>query len=74
MAHFSLPLFLPRLQEGGPYFPPLALECADLQRLIAFGGEALQLRDLWGAATIHYSCLLYRFHGHHYLEKVIRMT
>ena len=43
MDDFILPLFLPRFQQVGSYFPHPSLQRADLQWWIASGGEALQL-------------------------------
>ena len=45
MDHFCLPLLLNGFQQIGSYFPHAALECANVQRLIASGGAALQLPE-----------------------------
>jgi hypothetical protein len=41
MDHFFSPLILEGFKQVGSYFPHSALVGADLQRLIASGGEAL---------------------------------
>jgi hypothetical protein len=45
MHDFILPLFLPRFQQVGSYFPHPALQGTNLQGLIASGGAALQLPE-----------------------------
>ena len=45
MDHFSLPLLLNGFQQVGSYFSHPALERADLQWLIASGGETLQFPE-----------------------------
>src|SRR6266446_2406511 len=45
MDDFCLPLLLNGFQQGGSYFPHATLKGADLQGLIASGGEALQLPE-----------------------------
>ena len=45
MDHFFLPLLLNGFQQVSSYFPHSSLEGADLHRVIASGGAALQLPE-----------------------------